>query len=279
MPFKKGHKAYTIPEKTINRMKVQSSIRMTKKNPMSKIETRKKVSGTIKKRWQEGFYANRVNGMTGKTKWYHNNYTGHKWTYSEFLSQFQDISKCSLCGRTSKINVHHIDENHNNWLLTNLIPICNVCHQQFHFKRYITPFVTVGKQFRFCSAHHLIEYTGKCQFKHGHEYEMWVYVRRRIDSKTGMVIDYADLKEMFLQHIDKIVDHKDLNDVTDIGKTTAENLLIWFWRQLEEKALLKGLVKLELHETTTSYASITIEDMLEYRKQAEKLQQSNNIYI
>lgn len=46
----------------------------------------------------------------------------------------RDGRRCCICGFTSTVyqEVHHLDDNHNNNSLDNLITICNVCHLCFH---------------------------------------------------------------------------------------------------------------------------------------------------
>ncbi len=226
-------------------------------NTSKKPEVKAKIKNTVKKRWQEGLYRKRINGSTLKR-------AGYEHDYRKYISRFQNVNECYYCKKKATM-IHHIDETHENWLPTNLIPICDSCHQRVH--RWVkTPFITLAKEFSFCSAHHLIEYSGKCQFGHGHQYFIKIFVRQRINPITGLVIDYGDIKSIYKKYIDDVIDHKDLNKVTDVKKTSAENLLLWLWKQFEEKALLKGLVKIELKETDTSYAIITDKDMLEYRQ-------------
>lgn len=46
---------------------------------------------------------------------------------------------CGCCGMNfthdEKIHLHHIDENHNNWKLQNLVVIHQSCHQYIHMKQ------------------------------------------------------------------------------------------------------------------------------------------------
>lgn len=239
------------------------------KNPAKRKIVRKKISKSVKKLWQDNIYNERVNGMIGKNGWEHPNYKGYKWNYAEFLSRFQDIKKCSICGKKDKkINIHHIDENHDNWLITNLIPICVTCHQSFHFKRYITPFQIITRRFTLESCHKLIEYKGACQFDHGHSYQLYISIRKRINPKTGMIMDYKDLKQIVNKIIIDKLDHKNLNEIIPC-KTTAENMCIWIWEELEQKGLLKGLHQIRLFETENSECILSVNDMIDFYKQSK----------
>ena len=41
-------------------------------------------------------------------------------------------NKCKFCGVKEHLTVHHLDGNKNNNLLTNLIILCNKCHNKKH---------------------------------------------------------------------------------------------------------------------------------------------------
>tara|TARA_B100000959_G_scaffold243570_1_gene266921 strand:+ start:535 stop:948 length:414 start_codon:yes stop_codon:yes gene_type:complete len=89
---------------------------------------------------------------------------------------------------------------------------------------------------------------------HGHNYVLEVTVRGNVPDKTGMVIDLKDLKIIITENIVEKVDHKYLNKdvdfMTDIIPT-AENLVIQFWKILQEVLLENNaeLYELKLYET------------------------------
>jgi 6-pyruvoyltetrahydropterin/6-carboxytetrahydropterin synthase len=89
---------------------------------------------------------------------------------------------------------------------------------------------------------------------HGHNYVLEVTVRGNVPDKTGMVIDLKDLKKIITENIVEKVDHKYLNKdvdfMTDIIPT-AENLVIQFWKILQEVLLENNaeLYELKLYET------------------------------
>lgn len=193
---------------------------------------------------------------------------------SDTLSDYQDIHKCSLCGTDSKkIDVHHIDENHNNWLITNLEPLCVHCHQKFHYKHYKMPYASITVESHFSSGHFLPSYSGACNRCHAHGWKYSVTVRKRINPDTGMVMDYKDLKKC-LKEMEDIIDHRMLNDILPF-EPTSENVAVWMWEYLSKRLLLKGIVEIKLYESENCYTTITVEDMLARCKECR----SKDIFI
>ena len=242
-------------------VKERSSIRMHQDNPIAKKDVKKKISKSLEKSWHEGLYDNRINGS-------YYNQEGYKKLYKNYIEKFQDITLCFYCKEHTARMIHHISEDHDNWLLTNIIPICDSCHQYLH-RWGKTPFETVSKTFNFSASHHLENYVGKCFGKgddnHGHNYELTIYIKRRVSWIDGMVIDFSELKELFNSVLDEKLDHKNINKSTGLKQSTVENLLIWIWKELEEVGLLKGLHKLELKENSSTKAELSFADMLEWR--------------
>jgi 6-pyruvoyltetrahydropterin/6-carboxytetrahydropterin synthase len=158
------------------------------------------------------------------------------------------------------MNIHHIDEDRNNFLPSNLEPLCVPCHTHFHYKLQKQPFVTVGKIFTFAAAHKLPNYEGACSRWHGHEWSLEIQVMKRIDKETGMVIDFSALKKIVTEWVINNFDHSSINDV--IKNPTAENMLIWIWEILMFDAHLKGMESISLWETPSSKATLTKQGML-----------------
>lgn len=238
------------------------------RNPAKNPNVRRKISNTVKTLWEDGFYSERIDGMKGKSEILHPNYSGmnHKYDFRGYLEKYQDISVCSNCGESNKkIDVHHVDENHDNWLITNLEPLCVKCHQKKHFKDLKTPYVTVGVKGHFDSCHNLLNYTGKCARVHGHRYVYEVKIRQRIDSKTGMVIDFKELKSKVKNSLEELLDHAYLNDILPFN-TTAENMVVWIFEYLSKRELVKGIVEISLWETPECVVTINSKDMIQYYK-------------
>jgi len=103
----------------------------------------------------------------------------------------------------------------------------------------------VARTFRFEAAHRLPDHPGKCRNLHGHGYRLRVVCRAPVDARTGLAIDFADLKrrvhEAALDHLD----HADLNEV--LPTPSAEHLAVWIWERLVAAGLV--LHEIELHET------------------------------
>ena len=66
-----------------------------------------------------------------------------------------------------------------------------------------------------------------------------------MDERSGMVIDFGELKPTVRREVIDRVDHKCLNDLID--NPTAELVGVWIWQRLS--AALPGLVEIELFET------------------------------
>jgi len=138
--------------------------------------------------------------------------------------------------------------------------------------------IRITKEFRFEAAHALHGYDGPCKSIHGHSYELSVTVTGipigdKESPKTGMVMDFGDLKKIIKKNIIDSLDHalilnKDypVADVQKISEVfcnivwvdyqpTSENLLADFAGRIIP--LLPQGVKLhslKLRETANSYA-------------------------
>jgi 6-pyruvoyltetrahydropterin/6-carboxytetrahydropterin synthase len=106
----------------------------------------------------------------------------------------------------------------------------------------------VRRRFRFEAAHRLPQHPGKCRELHGHSYELVVTVERPVDARSGLAIDFGELKQIVRRAVVEPLDHRSLNDVMD--NPTAELISRWIWSRLAE--VLPGLVEIELHETRDS---------------------------
>jgi len=248
--------------------RVLSSRRMGENNPVFKGNAIEKIRESIKDKWIQGYYKDRINGMLKLTGEKHPRYNPiihtppeeAKKYYSEFLSNFEDISSCKRCNSKENINIHHIDENHDNILISNLEPLCVPCHGVFHFDYIQQPFITISKRLSFAAAHKLPHHLGKCENWHGHEWVIEVSIRKRMDPVIMMVMDFKELKTIMKKYIIDIFDHNTINDI--IAIPTAENMLIWCWEQLMFEGHLKGIEQIKIWETQDSSANITKEDML-----------------
>ena len=105
----------------------------------------------------------------------------------------------------------------------------------------------VRYQTEFSSAHRLRradwdearnhEVFGPCARCHGHNYGLEVTVDGPVQEDRGMVMDFQELAMHVQRRLLDLVDHRDLDkDVPFLQGilTTAENLLIEFWKQLAD---------------------------------------------
>jgi 6-pyruvoyltetrahydropterin/6-carboxytetrahydropterin synthase len=100
-------------------------------------------------------------------------------------------------------------------------------------------------EFQFNAAHRLPLYEGPCYHTHGHNYELIVLVKSKVDPDTGLSMDFGTIKKIVREHALDAIDHNDLNQVLD--NPTAENVVVWIWERLQPE--LPGLVELQLYET------------------------------
>jgi 6-pyruvoyltetrahydropterin/6-carboxytetrahydropterin synthase len=87
---------------------------------------------------------------------------------------------------------------------------------------------------------------------HGHTYGLEVAVEGEIDSETGYVMDFADLKRVVRDTIVAQIDRRHLNyDVPFLAglNPTAENIAVAIWGQLAPRVGPARLVRITLHET------------------------------
>ncbi|HET7579881.1 MAG TPA: 6-carboxytetrahydropterin synthase QueD [Bacillales bacterium] len=133
---------------------------------------------------------------------------------------------------------------------------------KYHNKR-----VAVTKTFTFDAAHHLHAYEGKCKSLHGHTYQLVITISGYLDER-GFAVDFQDIKKIYKEVIQSQLDHRYLNEVLPNMNTTAENMIVWIWEQLDKALGREGLKdkghrleELVLYETPTSYATLKREWM------------------
>lgn len=106
----------------------------------------------------------------------------------------------------------------------------------------------------FSSAHNLVGYKGKCEELHGHNWKVEVAVCSNKLDKTGMVMDFKDLKMRVNKILDKL-DHKYLNKISYFKKVnpTSENIAEYIYNCL--KAEVVGLSSVTVWESENSAAT------------------------
>ena len=111
----------------------------------------------------------------------------------------------------------------------------------------------IFKEFRFEAAHRLpnVPEGHKCARLHGHSFRVEVHVSGEIDTTSGWVCDFSDLKTA-LAPLAQQLDHTFLNEVPGLENPTSEEIARWMWERLE--ATLPSLSCIVVRETCTSGA-------------------------
>jgi len=231
-------------------------------NPVFKHpDTRTKIADAVKKYWDEGRYASRLNSMSDKFYMLSPNFDMTK-HYKEKYEFYNPNKVCDCCGKSlsiEKYDIHHVDEDHNNILLTNLERLCVPCHARMQMKRMKLPFVTVEISHELQYGHRLPDYEGKCYFPHGHRGVVTLRVRRRVDPRTGFAVDFNDLKKIIKSEIDDVLDHEWLNNYME--NPTTEYTVLWLWNKLSYS--LKGLESITWAEGSKTAVTLTKADMIQ----------------
>lgn len=130
--------------------------------------------------------------------------------------------------------------------------------------------VTVSRKAHFNAAHqlHNKEWTdarnaavfGKCANPnyHGHNYELIVSVKGKIDPETGFVMDMKVLKDLIRSEVEDQFDHKNLNVEVAEFKTlnpTAENISVVIWDKLRPKIDKDMELSITLYETPRNFVT------------------------
>ncbi|XP_050403907.1 6-pyruvoyl tetrahydrobiopterin synthase [Patella vulgata] len=126
------------------------------------------------------------------------------------------------------------------------------------------PLVYVSRKESFSASHRLHskclsdeeneELYGKCNNPngHGHNYTVEVILKGPVDPVTGMVINLVQLKEHMKESIMDVLDHKNIDlDVLYFNDkvSTAENIAIFIWEQIDCRLETGLLYEVKLHET------------------------------
>ena len=99
---------------------------------------------------------------------------------------------------------------------------------------------------------------GKCANKnwHGHNYELFVTVKGKINPDTGFVVNLKDLSTLIRKEVCEVLDHKNLNlDVEEFYdlNPTAENIAVVTYNILRSCLDYKLDLKIKLYETQNNF--------------------------
>lgn len=112
----------------------------------------------------------------------------------------------------------------------------------------------------FSSAHFLRQYKGKCENLHGHNWKVRVCVSGNKLDKTGMLLDFTDMKK-HLKQVISYLDHKLLNEIEPFDKInpTAENIAAFIFEKMKVAETENAKIyEVEVWESRTSSAIISL---------------------
>ena len=106
----------------------------------------------------------------------------------------------------------------------------------------------------FSSAHHLLNYKGKCENMHGHNWKVEVTAKGNTLDKSNILIDFKLLKKVTNEIIDYL-DHKDLNELEEFKNESPSSEFIAKFIYYKIKEQIKEVSRVDVWETPTSKAS------------------------
>ena len=106
----------------------------------------------------------------------------------------------------------------------------------------------------FSSAHHLLNYNGKCENPHGHNWKVEVYAEGDELDKSGILIDFKVLKKELNELLDRL-DHHDLNNLEEFNgiSPSSENIAKFIYTELKKK--IPQITKVCVWETERARAT------------------------
>lgn len=110
------------------------------------------------------------------------------------------------------------------------------------------------KEFSFEASHILPDHDGKCSRLHGHSWRGRLICEgsrlHESGPKTGMLVDFSEMKSVVRPLLEEHLDHYHLNDSLQMRSPTSELVAQWIYRKLKPRlASLKAVV---IEETCTS---------------------------
>jgi len=106
----------------------------------------------------------------------------------------------------------------------------------------------------FSSAHHLLNYKGKCENMHGHNWKVEVCAKGEVLDKSNILIDFKILKKVVNEIIDYL-DHKDLNELEEFKaqSPSSEFIAKYIYKKVREK--IPCVSRVNVWEAAASRAS------------------------
>ena len=111
----------------------------------------------------------------------------------------------------------------------------------------------------FSSAHNLRGYKGKCEDLHGHNWHVELVARAEELDKTGMVVDFKDLKGALKECVAEL-DHTNLNELEYFRNVnpTSENIARYVYDRISERAKGIAVKEVTVWETDSSSATYSV---------------------
>lgn len=115
----------------------------------------------------------------------------------------------------------------------------------------------ITKEITFDSAHMLSNYDGKCNNLHGHTYKLQIEVEGDVNTKTCMLIDFNELKEIINANIMRMFDHALIFSTPHCRDEAEEALYEWAIKYNKKYyVMLRG-------KTTCEYMAPEIKNILQ----------------
>lgn len=107
----------------------------------------------------------------------------------------------------------------------------------------------------FAAAHRLMDYHGKCERLHGHNYRVRVHARGDTLDSGGMLLDFGILKSA-LREVLASLDHTDLNDVPSFDRNpSAERIARHIYESVRVILPDAPISRVDVYETPINMAS------------------------
>ncbi|MEJ7617496.1 MAG: 6-carboxytetrahydropterin synthase QueD [Pyrinomonadaceae bacterium] len=115
----------------------------------------------------------------------------------------------------------------------------------------------------FSSAHQLRGYKGKCENLHGHNYKIEIFARGRQLDRTGLLVDFGELKEA-ADEVVHYLDHRNINELPPFDaelNPSAENLARYILERVGSRIgdARVQVYKVRCYETPTSVATYRVD--------------------
>lgn len=99
---------------------------------------------------------------------------------------------------------------------------------------------------------------GKCAYEnyHGHNYELVVYLKGKVNEETGYLIDLKEVSTIVNEEVLEPFDHKNLNlDCEEFASRvpSSENIAYVIWHKLRKRFNQEFELKVVLYETPRNW--------------------------